>query len=243
MVERVVARRDDDMTARTGRTGRPPSTSRAQILAGARELIDQVGWEKMTIRRLAAHLGVGAATLYSHVRDREDLLVQLLNAQAAATPRPEMPDEPVERILVAATAIHDSLSSAPWAAEVLIADDLVGEDSLWMVEAIVASAIDCGLTRTAAADLYRAIWYFTAGEILVRSHSTRRDRDRQRPNYRDSIFEDLDPTQLPVLASFADEWPSLARRDVYQAGLRALTEGLLEQGSASSRERGGVTDG
>ena len=39
-----------------GRTGRPPVTSRAEILAAARQLIDRDGWEKLTIRRLAAEL-------------------------------------------------------------------------------------------------------------------------------------------------------------------------------------------
>src|ERR1700753_3166971 len=62
-----------------GRTGRPPAASRAEILAGAppppvpappeiltapRQLIDRDGWEKLTIRRLAAETGIGATTLY-----------------------------------------------------------------------------------------------------------------------------------------------------------------------------------
>lgn len=235
-IPKEMAGDDGGMRQRTssGRTGRPPSTSRAQILAGARELIDRDGWEKLTVRRLASHLGIGAATLYSHVRDREDLLVQLLNDHAAELARPEMPEDPVERILAAATAIHDTLAAAPWATEVLIADDLVGDDALWTVEAIVASAIECGLTPIAAADLYRSVWYFTAGEILVRSHSARRDHERKRPNYRNSIFEDLDPERLPVLASLAGEWPRIVRRDTYQAGLRALVEGLLRHGVVDS---------
>ncbi|MGO4535723.1 TetR/AcrR family transcriptional regulator [Leifsonia sp. 2MCAF36] len=222
------------MTSRaSGRpSGRPPSTSRAQILLGAQELIERDGWQKLTIRHLAGYLGVGAATLYHHVRDREDLLVQLLNARASELQHPAMPEDPAERIVAAATAIHDTLSAAPWATEILIADDLVGEDSLRMVETMVAAAIDCGLTPIAAADLYRSIWYFTAGEILVRSHSARRNADRDRPNYRDSVFRDLSPTQFPVLAGLGNEWPSIAQRDTYQAGLRALVEGLLQRARA-----------
>ncbi len=227
---------DGDMTKRTGpgRTGRPPSTSRAQILAGARELVDSDGWEKLTIRRLASHLGVGAATLYSHVRDREDLLVQLLNDRAAELAHPDMPEDPMERVLVAATAIHDTLAAAPWATEILIADDLVGDDALWAVEAIVAAGIECGLSPIAAADLYRSIWYFTAGEILVRSHSARRAAEQNRPNYRDAVFEGLDADRLPTLASLAGQWPQITRRDTYRAGLRALVDGLIRRGDTDS---------
>ncbi|MEU6756605.1 TetR/AcrR family transcriptional regulator, partial [Streptomyces sp. NPDC046685] len=43
-----------------GRVGRPPVTSRAQILIAARRLIDRDGWDKLTIRRLAGEIGIGA---------------------------------------------------------------------------------------------------------------------------------------------------------------------------------------
>ncbi len=61
----------------SGQTGRPPVTSRAEIFAAARRLIDRDGWEKLTIRALAGELGIGATTLYHHVRDKEDLLLLL----------------------------------------------------------------------------------------------------------------------------------------------------------------------
>src|SRR5690606_20842620 len=88
------------------RTGRPPATSRAQILDAARRLIDTEGIEKLTIRRLAAELGVGATTLYHHVRDKDDLLIQLLDHHGAQIERPALPEDPRERIIVAATVMH-----------------------------------------------------------------------------------------------------------------------------------------
>jgi AcrR family transcriptional regulator len=216
------------------RSGRPPSTSRAQILAGARELIERDGWRKLTIRHLAGHLGVGAATLYHHVRDREDLLVQLLDDHVAGLVRPALPDDPRERIVAVATMMHDSVAAAPWAAEVLIADDLVGESSFWMVEAIVAAAMECGLEAGQAADLYRSVWYFTVGEILVRAHSAVRREQRSGPSFRDGAFRRIDPERLPQLAALADSWPMIAARDTYPRGLRALVDGLL-QGVVSTR--------
>jgi len=133
----------------SGRPGRPPVTSRAQILAAARQLIDQAGWEKLTIRRLAAEMGIGATTLYHHVRDKEDLLLLLLDEYASQIPHPDLPSEPRDRIIVAATALHDALAAWPWAAEILTADGfvgLLGESALWTVETIVAGAIDHGCT-------------------------------------------------------------------------------------------------
>jgi AcrR family transcriptional regulator len=211
-----------------GRTGRPPLTSRAQILAAARGLIDRDGWEKLTVRRLAAELGIGATTLYHHIRNKDDLLVLLLNDHIDQLGRPQLPDDPGDRIVVAATAMHDALAAWPWAAEILSADGFVGlldESALWMVEAIVAGADDHGCTPEQAVDVFRSIWYYTVGEVLVRAHSARRRADDGRPAYRDSF----DATQVPHLAAIGSRWAALTARDIYPQGLRTFVDALLAQ--------------
>lgn len=206
-----------------GRTGRPPVTSRAEILSAARRLIDQDGWEKLTIRRLAAELGVGATTLYHHVRDKEDLLLLLLNEYSGQAPRPDLPADPADRIVVAATVLHDNLAAWPWAAEVLTVDGFVGllrAPALHLVEAILAAAVEAGRSREQAVEVFRAIWYYTVGEILVRANSGRRPAGAD--------FAHFDPAELPHLAAIGDRWPVLAARDFYPDGLRALVGGLLQ---------------
>src|SRR5690242_14353986 len=103
-------------SASPGRTGRPPVTSRAEILAAARRLIDRDGWDKLTVRRLAAELSIGTTTLYHHVRDKDDLMLLVLNEYAGDIPRPDLPRDPRERIVVAAAALHEGLAEWPWAA-------------------------------------------------------------------------------------------------------------------------------
>jgi AcrR family transcriptional regulator len=218
------------MARPAGRIGRPPSTSRPQILEAARAILDRDGWEKLTVRRLAAELGVGATTLYHHVRDKDDLLVQLLEHYAGQLPRPELPADPRERIIAAATVMHDSLAAWPQAVEVLTADDLLGESALWMVEAIVGGAIACGRTPDEAVELYRTVWYYTVGEILVRARAGRRAAE-DRPRYRDTVFGGLDASRFPSLAAVGDRWPELTARDTYARGLRAFVDGLLAQES------------
>lgn len=214
-----------------GRTGRPPLTSRAQILVAARRLIDQDGWEKLTIRRLAAEIGIGTTTLYHHIRNKDDLLLLLLNHHIEQIERPRLSGDPLERIVTAATAMHDALAAWPWAAEVLSADGFVGlldESAMWMVEAIVAGADDYGCTPEQSVDVFRNIWFYTVGEVLVRARSARR-RDEGRPfAYRD----DLDPSHLPHLAAIGVRWAALAARDIYPEGLRTFVEGLLAQAAS-----------
>ena len=214
------------MASTPGRTGRPPVTSRVEILTAARRLIEREGWQKLTIRRLAAEAGTAPTTLYHHVRDKDDLLVQLLTYYADRVPRPTLPGAPRERIAAAALSMHDALAALPWVVEVLTADDLLSESALWMVEAMVGGAVECGCTPEQAVVLYRSIWYYTVGEIMVRAAAARR-RTEDRPIHRDTVFTSLDPQALPHLAALGERWPELVSRDTYQLGLRGLIDGML----------------
>jgi AcrR family transcriptional regulator len=216
------------MPSSSGRTGRPPVTSRAQILAAARLMIERDGWRALTIRRLATEVGVSATTLYHHVRDREDVLIQLLNDYADQIPHPELPDDQGERIVAAATAIHNALKELPWVVEILSADDLIGDSSLWLVETIVAAAIQAGCDDEQAVHLYRSIWYYTAGELMVQANSRHRRSTDDRPVYRDGVMSSsAAESNWPQLARLADRWPSLTAQDTYELGLRALISGML----------------
>lgn len=215
-------------TPAKGRTGRPPATSRAEILTAARRFIERDGWQELTVRRLAGELGIGTTTLYHHVRDKQDLLVQLLDEYARErVPRTEVSGDPRDRIVAAATTMHDGLAAWPWVVEALTADDVFGESALWMVEAMVAGAVDAGCTRRQAVELYRHVWYYTAGEILVRTRAVRRRAETGTPNFSDDVFGSLDPGELPQLSAVGDQWNELSNRDTYPEGLRILVDALL----------------
>lgn len=51
-----------------------PTLSRESIFEAALHLVDTEGIEALTMRRLAADLGVGTMSLYSHVPNKDDLL-------------------------------------------------------------------------------------------------------------------------------------------------------------------------
>jgi hypothetical protein len=163
-------------------------------------------------------------------RGKEDLLLLLLNEFAGQIPHPELPSEPRERIIVAATALHDALAAWPWAAEVVTNDGFVGlldESAVWMIEAIVAGAIDHGCTPEQAVDVFRSLWYYTVGEILVRARSDRRRADDALAPHPGGFFGRLDASRMPRLTAIGDDWPALAARDTYRHALRAFVDGLL----------------
>jgi hypothetical protein len=102
-----------------------------------------------------------------------------------------------------------------------------------MVETIVAGAVDEGCTPDQAVDVFRGIWYYTVGEILVRAHSDRRGSG-DGPARRDTFFRGLDPSRQPHLAAIGDRWPELASRDTYVPVLRALVDGLLARAAPAN---------
>ena len=212
------------------RVGRPAVTSRAQILSAARAIIDRDGWERLSIRRLASELGIGTTTVYHHVRDREDLLIQLINDHSARTRVPDLPDDPRERIVVAAVAMHDSLAAWPWAAEVLTTDGFLArldEDAVGLVEAVVSGALATGADHEQAVHVFRCLWYFTVGEILVRVRSADRPVS-ERPRDRREGFGVVDPDRVPGLAAIGEEtWREVSAQDRYAEGVRAFVDGLL----------------
>ncbi|MFD7830684.1 TetR/AcrR family transcriptional regulator [Kitasatospora sp. NPDC059803] len=215
-------------TAPRRTSGRPPRISREQVVEAARRIVTEEGADRLTMRRLASEVGSTPMALYHHVRDKEELLVLLLDDHAARTlRRPELPADPRDRVVGAAAAIHEALADCPWIVEVLTADDLMSASALWFVEQIVDGLTACGLTPERAVQGYRTIWYYTAGELVVRAAAARRRADDERATYREQVFAGLDPDELPRLAQVADRWAALTTDDTYLDGLRALVDGLL----------------
>ncbi|MFD0890130.1 TetR/AcrR family transcriptional regulator [Streptosporangium algeriense] len=211
------------------RVGRPPRISREEVLAAARRVVEEGGVGSLTMRRLAAEVGSTPMALYHHVKDKEELLLLLLDDYAAGLARPDLPEDPRERLVTTALAMHDALAGCPWVVEVLVADDLMSDAGLWYAENIVEAAVACGLTPEQAVHAYRSVWYYTAGEIIIRAAGRRRAAD-DRPTHRERVFADLDRETLPRLASIGGRWAALTAEDTYPRVLEALVEGLLPRG-------------
>lgn len=196
-------------------------------MAAARALIEARGVHTLTMRRLATELGATPMAIYHHVRDREELLLLLLDDVAAGMRRPRLPEDPRERLVTAARAMHDTLAHVPWIVEILTADDLLSPAALWYSETIIDAAVASGLALDDAVHAYRSIWYYTAGEILVRAAAAQRRATDDRPTFRDQLIAGADPRTMPRLAAVAGRWHELTAADTYERGLRALVDGLL----------------
>jgi AcrR family transcriptional regulator len=71
------------MRAQGAAVGRPAQHSRAEITAAALAIADREGLDAVSMRRVAAELGTGAASLYRYLSHRDDLLDLMTDATGA----------------------------------------------------------------------------------------------------------------------------------------------------------------
>jgi AcrR family transcriptional regulator len=71
---------------------RRPSLTRERVLRMAIRLADREGIDAVSMRRVGQALGVEAMSLYTHVRDKDDLLGGMADLVVGEIPLPSGPD-------------------------------------------------------------------------------------------------------------------------------------------------------
>src|SRR5690606_5807052 len=116
-----------------------PPLTRERVLATALELADRDGIAGLTMRRLAAELGVEAMTLYHHVGNKEALVATLVEraVEGFVPPDPATPDWRTE-VRSALLSAHAVLEAHPWACPYLQGTGPMSLGRLRWMEALLA---------------------------------------------------------------------------------------------------------
>jgi AcrR family transcriptional regulator len=97
-----------------GAAEKPAPLSREQIVQAAIELADEGGIDAVSIRRIAARLGVGATTLYWHVRSKSDLYELMFDAAFSELPLPEPTGDWRKDLREVTLSGHEIFRRSPW---------------------------------------------------------------------------------------------------------------------------------
>ena len=84
------------------------------IVAAGIAVADAVGLAALSMRRVAAELGGAPMSLYRHVRDKDELLLQMMDAAIAEVTLPEPPDDWRTGLELAARALWAGFRRHPW---------------------------------------------------------------------------------------------------------------------------------
>ncbi|MGH2823624.1 MAG: TetR/AcrR family transcriptional regulator [Thermoleophilaceae bacterium] len=159
----IEGRRSDSARAK----GRVTLTRADVVNAGAR-LLDSEGVEGISMRKLAKALDTGAATLYWHVQDKDELLLAILDDTLGDVSFPEDGGWD-ERLTKAMISCHDALLPRPALIDVLWgAAWELGPETLRIADELIGLVAETGLPEDEVADAYFALitllFGFVAGE-------------------------------------------------------------------------------
>jgi AcrR family transcriptional regulator/DNA-binding transcriptional regulator YhcF (GntR family) len=111
------ARAPSTRAAADSAAGGPAREILARIVAAAIEVADAEGLAGVSMRRVATEIGVATMTLYRHVADKDDLVVQMIDAVFGQWQLPADPPEGWrERLEVAARTLWSMFCRHPWLA-------------------------------------------------------------------------------------------------------------------------------
>lgn len=144
------------------------SISRAQVVDAATRVIEAGGFEEMTIRSLAADIGVAPMSLYRYVRDKDDLLEEVVDRLLARAWRPRVSVGDWRAwIAEAADKFRHFLVSQPAALHVFLHHPVVSPAALDRMEEMLRLLRQAGFSQTDAQNAYAVIHTYTLGFAAV----------------------------------------------------------------------------
>jgi AcrR family transcriptional regulator len=131
-----------------GGRGPRPKHSRAAIAAAAVSLADAEGIDAVTMRRIAADLGMGTMSLYNYVPSKEHLVQLMIDHVSGEYEYADSPSDARAAILDLARQGRDITRRHPWLPRVMQRPPVTGPGALRYVENLLGllsgSALDTG---------------------------------------------------------------------------------------------------
>ena len=212
--------------------------TRDAIVDAALVLLERDGIDGLSMRRLAQELGTGAASLYWHVGDKEELLSLLLDRivgeSEVVDPDPEHWQEQVKELGRAARRLFTRRRDA---ARLSLGRIPAGPNSLPVLERNLAVLAASGLPAQVVAHAVDMFSLYVGAFAFEESMA--RDPQAEAGQFAEYL-RSLPPDQFPVLTGLADELVAGDADERFEFALELLVRGLEALGSG---ERGGHEDG
>ncbi len=212
------------------RGGRRPKLTREAIVDAAIALADAEGLDAVSIRRIAAELGVRAMSLYTHIDAKEDLFDLMYDVVAAEVLVPgDPPDDWREGILRIARRERDAGLRHPWMFELAGRSPRVGPNGLRHLEQSLAAVAPLSDDPEVMLTVITTVDHYMLGFTLREQRVQEAKRNGMQDAY-DSLQEQ--PYYKSVLDS--GEIPHLQRLfklglygvENFERGLKLLLDGI-----------------
>ena len=197
------------------------------MVRAALRLLDEVGLEGLTLRRLAADLGVQAPALYWHFANKQALLDHMAQAIADETRGFDGAGQPWdERLMAYARRNRQALLRHRDGARV-VAGNRPTEAMFPTAERALAVLVEAGFTPGEALRSLVAIGTFVGGFVTEEQAEARRDEEEGRTEEEDQeAFRQLLEGNLPTLVAALRETGDPNGEETFEHGLRLIVDGM-----------------
>ncbi|WP_067994632.1 TetR/AcrR family transcriptional regulator C-terminal domain-containing protein [Nocardia pseudobrasiliensis] len=204
-----------------------PGLTRQILIDTALRLLDEVGLDGLSVRRLAAEFGVKSPALYWHVRGKQELLDGMADAIiAAARVRPPRANETWQDWLTRrGEKYRRTLLAHRDGARVVTNAEWLSEHTIVRFNGELVVLVERGFGAALAMRTLTAITQYTNGFVL-REQIRPTAVDRLAANRLDALTELLD-ADAPLLTALRAGAGTVGDR-AYRHGLRALVDGTAE---------------
>lgn len=205
-----------------------PVLSRERIVSAALHLVDRDGLPALTMRKLAAELGVAPMTLYYHVPDKaalEDLIFDaVLGDVDLSGDDPTL--DPEERAVRLGYALRAALLAHPNTVAITLSRAARTPGQLGPVEAMLGVLYDMGLGPTDAIAAVDIVGQYVFGTTLA--HVNQQAAEAQQSEVPETGGgTGIAPEEFPNLMRAIAESEYLGFDRMFDRGLRALVRGLI----------------
>jgi AcrR family transcriptional regulator len=211
-----------------GESGRRALT-RERLVAEALAVIAADGAQALSMRALAARLGVVPGALYRHVRGKEQLYDLALDAVLGEVDCRADPAAPwAAQVAALAQRLRAVLEAHPGTAALLKTRDPLTPTSLDLAEAFLAPLLAAGLPGREATQAFRLVYDYTLGFALAdpTSPAEQRLRDTATREQLHAFFGVLPAGRFPALSACGLHAWDGDRDQRFTAGLETLLRGL-----------------
>ncbi|MEU0571404.1 TetR/AcrR family transcriptional regulator C-terminal domain-containing protein [Nonomuraea sp. NPDC005983] len=209
--------------------------SRARIVAAAIDLIEREGADAVSMRRIAAELGVGAMSLYNHVPNKDALLSGVAEAVLSEIEFTDDPDADwTDRVRAQARAFRQIAHGYPRCTMLVVSRQLRSNAGLLPVERALATLRSAGFDGVDAVRVLRMFIAFIVGSLLREVGVTPAFAPARHPMVSP---EDVDPALFPEVSALAPLLGSCDHEVDFEFGVELLIQAIaaLQQRKEGTR--------
>ncbi|SDU50771.1 TetR/AcrR family transcriptional regulator [Jiangella alkaliphila] len=217
--------------------GPKPGLTLERIVAAAIEVADADGLAALSMRRVAAHLGVGTMSLYRYVPGKGELLDLMLDRVAGPVDPvdPDAVDEPVgwrEALEEMARGIWQMCLDHPWYPLVDQVRPLLGPNNIAGMDQLIRRLQPTGLPDRQLVLMVSVVDGFVT--TVARSHVNAMQAEQRTGISEEEFWEAQEPVlvkmmetgRYPTLAAMDEDTFTFTYEDIFAFGLKTILDGL-----------------